>query len=217
MVASSAGWFPVYLAATRTTAPGLRFCSMSLSDDSLPSASHSPPGIPADRAFWELVFYNPTTCSRCFSLIRDRDDYRPDTDGGVSSYAPRERFRLAFDGSKGYDFDLSETVPDYITPRSPIPRGDYLYGYRPFHHYQSYCGSCGSHSGKPIDSDTLSKHQAKDYAFTLADRLIEEGVCVEHDHLSYCVGKFKGYRNLASLDIKIFARSTKIAIEHARR
>lgn len=163
------------------------------------NATYRPPGIPADKAFKRLVFHEPTICSRCFVKIRELDTYRPDTDAGVSSYAPTERYRRAHDGEKG------ECVHEYDG-----------YGYRPFHSPRTFCGDCGSQSGRADDAHILSKAAMMEHAQNLADRLDEAGVVVHADILSGLVGKFKSKPKLSGYDTEIYGRATKLAIRHAR-
>lgn len=170
-------------------------------------------GIPADKAFNEIAFHDPTVCSRCFCLIRRRDTYRPDTDIGVSDYAPEERLRRAFNGGKGYKTESTESPPEW---ESVIPSEDYVYGYRPLHEPRTFCESCGSQSGR-ADDDSLSQRQAVIFASNLLDRLDEANVRASKRALKRLVKGLKSDPRVADYDTEIFRRATKVAIRHARR
>lgn len=164
-----------------------------------PSDSHEL-GVPADKAFDEIAFHDPTVCSRCFSLIRKRDTYRPDVGiGGVSKHAPEERLRRAFNGGKGYK---TEVVDEY--------------GYRPLHEPRTFCEDCGSQSGR-ADDDSLSQRQAVSFAGNLFSRLREANVRVSERTLKYLVGQLKEDKRVQGYDTEIFRRAVKVAIRHARR
>lgn len=156
-------------------------------------------GIPADKAFDELAFHDPTVCSRCFCLIRRHDTYRPDADGGVSKYAPEERVVRAFDGGKGYK---TEPVDEY--------------GYRPLHEPRTFCDECGSQSGR-ADDLILSRRDALLFAENLIERLENANVAVNRHALKYAVREMKSREQLRGYDTEIFRRATKVAIRHARR
>lgn len=157
-------------------------------------------GIPASKAFDEIVFNDPTVCSRCFSVIRKRDTYRPDVGiGGVSRHAPEERLRRAYDGERGYRCeDMDE------------------YGEIRVYHPCTYCGECGSQHGR-ADNGDLSEALACEFAGNAADRLRESSMTVSRDALQYAVGKFKRMSEIQGYDTEIFRRATKIAIRRARR
>lgn len=190
---------------------------MSTTDISSDSHEHRQPGIPADKAFDEIAFHESTVCSRCFSLIRAYDDYRPDVGvcGGVSRYAPEERLRRAFDGTKGYKITPTEEKPDRID-QSAIAAEDYVYGYRPLHEPRTFCAECGSQSGRADDLD-LPRRQAIIFSQNLANRLIEADIDIEPDELKRAVGLMKSKEGLNGCDTEIFRRATKIAVERARR
>lgn len=155
-------------------------------------------GVPADKAFDELAFHDPTTCSRCFALIRRHDTFRPDADGGVSKYAPEERCVRAYDGGKGHKIE-------------PVDE----YGYRPLHEPRTFCDECGSQSGRADDLD-LSRRNAVLFADNLFDRLREAGVACDRDDLKRAVGLFKSIEGLNGRDTEIFRRATKIVVRRAR-
>lgn len=192
--------------------PVLRF-SYTMSTTAPNSHEHRV-GVPADKAFDELAFHEPTVCSRCFSLIRRHDTFRPDADGGVSKYAPEERCVRAFDGGKGYKIEAVEDEPDWID-WAPIPAEDFVYGYRPLHEPRTFCDECGSQSGRADDSD-LSRRQTVLFAAHLANRLIEADVDVDTDELKRAVGLLKSKVGRYGCDTEIFRRATKIAIRRAR-
>lgn len=155
-------------------------------------------GIDPDDAFDELAFTDPTVCSRCFSLIRRHDTFRPDADGGVSKYAPEERCVRAHDGVKGYRLSQMNG-----------------YGYRPIYEPRTFCGECGSRSGR-ADDDDLSQRQAVSFADNLLDRLHEADVRVNERALKYLVGQLKADKRVQGYDTEIFRRATKVAIKRAR-
>jgi hypothetical protein len=157
-------------------------------------------GIDADSAFRDLVFHEPTVCSRCFATIRRYDTYRPDATQGVSKYAPEERCVRAFDGEKGYKhehFDHDE------------------YGYRPFHRPRTFCGECGSQSGRAEDL-TLSRRAALACVETLVEQLVTAGVTVHTRAVRETVRRMKSNPDLKDYDTEIFERATKLGIKFAR-
>lgn len=175
-------------------------------------------GVDPETAFDELAFHAPTVCSRCFSLIRRHDTYRPDADGGVSQYAPEERLIRAFDGQKGYKTDVVETEPEpSLRPKDDIriPPEDYVYGYRPLHEPRTFCSDCGSQSGR-ADDDDLPRRMAVIFAGNLANRLHESGVDIDTSELKRAVGLLKSKEELNGRDTEIFRRATKIAIKRER-
>ncbi|WP_330633700.1 hypothetical protein [Halocatena halophila] len=156
-------------------------------------------GIDPENAFDEIVFHEPTVCSRCFCLIRRHDTYRPDTDGGVSDYAPTERLRRAYIGVKGYK---TEELDEY--------------GYRKIFEPRTFCDECGSQSGR-ADEQNLPRRLAVQFAANLANRLHEEGIKVNTAELKRAVALLKSKEELTGYDTEIFERATKIAIQRARR
>lgn len=155
-------------------------------------------GVPAEKAFDELAFNEPTVCSRCFSLIRTRDTFRPDVLSGVSQYAPEERLRRAFDGTHGY---RTEDMDEY--------------GVQRVHRPCTYCSECGSQSGRAEDHD-LSRRNAIIFADNLIARLQESDVDVDTHALKFTVGKLKSDERLNGVDTEIFRRATKLGIKRAR-
>jgi hypothetical protein len=155
-------------------------------------------GIDPADAFDDIAFTDPTVCSRCFALIRRHDTFRPDATQGVSKYAPEERCVRAHDGVKGYRLSQMNG-----------------YGYRPIYEPRTFCGECGSQSGR-ADDDALSQRQAVSFADNLLNRLHEADVCVKERALKYVVGQLKGDERLQGYDTEIFRRATKVAIKRAR-
>lgn len=164
------------------------------------SQTNSPTlGIPPEQAFDELAFHDPTVCSRCFSLIRKRDTFRPDVGiGGVSKYAPEERLIRWYDGERGYKTEATNE-----------------YGYRPLHNPRTFCSDCGSQSGRAEDID-LSRRTAILFTENLLTRLREAGVHVDQQALKYTVGTLKSDERLEGADTEIFRRAVKLGIKHAR-
>lgn len=156
-------------------------------------------GIAPDDAFDDIVFFEPTTCSRCFSLIRRHDTYRPDASEGVSKYAPEERLVRAHNGTNGYRTD-----------------GGDKYGYRPTHDSCTYCSECGAQSGCADEQD-LPRRLAVQFASNLADRLHEAGVAIDTDELKRAVGHLKSKEALNGCDTEIFEAATTVAVRRERQ
>jgi hypothetical protein len=179
--------------------PAFRISNFSMSTTATATESDAyRVGIDPDDAFDDLAFTDPTVCSRCFVLIRRHDTFRPDATQGVSKYAPEERCVRAHDGDKGYR--LSQTNG---------------YGYRPIYEPRTFCGQCGSQSGR-ADDDPLSQRQAVSFADNLYDRLRDADVHVDKRALKYLVGQLKEDQRVADYDTEIFRRATKVAIKRAR-
>lgn len=179
----------------------LAFFSQSMSSSQPASNSQSYSlGVDPSDAFDIYAFHSPTVCSRCFSLIRRYDTFRPDAGGGVSKYAPEERCVRAFDGEHGYKHENFEHDE---------------YGYRPFHRPRTFCSECGSQSGRASDDD-ISRRRAVVFAGNLVNRLREGGIAVSDRTLKYLVGKFKSDERLDGVDTEIYRRSVKIAVRRAR-
>lgn len=155
--------------------------------------------IPAENAFDELAFHDPTVCSRCFARIRRHERFRPDATQGVSKYAPDERYVRAFDGEKGYTTEA-----------------DNSYGYRPIHTSRTFCGECGAQSGR-ADDLVLSRRTALVFADHLYERFEDADVAIDRHALKYTIRELKSRERLRGYDTEIFRRATRIAIEHARR
>lgn len=172
-------------------------------------------GVDPDDAFDQLVFEDRTICSRCFKQIRRYDTFRPDADGGVSKYAPQERCVRAFDGAKGYKHDCTEIVPDWDDERSPIPAAAYAYDYRPLHRPRTFCGECGSQSGR-ADDLVLSQRDAVCFAENLIDRFEEARIAIDRRAVKYTVRELKSREELCGYDTEIFRRAVKLGIKHAR-
>lgn len=173
-------------------------------------------GIDPEKAFDQLVFNDRTICSRCFRQIRRYDTYRPDADGGVSKYAPEERCVRAFDGAKGYKFESTDNVPDWADDsESLIPVEEFEYDYRPLHRPRTFCGECGSQSGR-ADDLVLSRSNALLFADNLIERFNEANVALDERALKYLVQELKSREKLCGYDTEIFRRATKVAIKQAR-
>lgn len=155
-----------------------------------------PPSTIPENVFDEHVFYNREICSQCFSRIRTHDDFRPDTDGGVSKYAPEDRWRRSHDGVSG------EAIVSEFDD----------YGYRCIYDDRTFCGNCGSESGHADISEALSKDQAERYAYALVDRLQEEGYNVGLHKVVSDVGHYKTQPWATNYDVHIFRLATTMAV-----
>lgn len=181
-------------------------------------SNRSRPGLGIDpaEAFDQLVFNDRTICSRCFRQIRRYDTFRPDADGGVSKYAPEERCVRAFDGEKGYKLECTDAVPDWVDDSdSLIPAEEYEYDYRPLHRPRTFCGECGSQSGR-ADDLVLSQRDALLFADNLIERFQEANVAIDRRAVKYTVRELKNREKLCGYDTEIFRRATKLGVKRAR-
>lgn len=127
------------------------------------------------------------------------DTYRVDVGlGGVSKHAPVERLVRWHEGERGYKVETNNE-----------------YGYRPLHRPRTFCGECGSQSGR-ADDETLSQRFAVSVVDNLVDRLQERDVDINYTAVRYCVKKLKSKPETKDYDTEIFERATKLGIKRAR-
>lgn len=134
--------------------------------------------------FDDLLFKNPTVCSRCYRTVRER-------------YGPTEehqrRVRIA-DGHRCEDMDP--------------------YGERRVYRPCTYCSECGSQSARAEDDVILTQCEASHVAANIAFQLQHRGIDAAIGVIQYVTSKLKAKPELQGRDTDIFRVAAKLAVKY---
>lgn len=148
------------------------------------------------RLFDDLIFENPETCSQCFGRIRDRTEHDVSADRLGTGNRPTETITRAGDGIVGQD----DTTHD-------------AYGAQRTYRAKTYCGVCGSPSGRADGAHICSLQQARRRADNIIRRLHRLGYYPDVQALYSAIETLKTDPDHQGQDREIFATATYLAIE----
>lgn len=89
-------------------------------------------------------------------------------------------------------------------------------GYRPVHASRTFCGNCGSQSGRASE-ETLSIRRALSFAEHRTGRFRAANVAGDGSVIEYTVKTLKRDDRLNDDDTEMFRQATTLGIRHARR
>jgi len=158
-------------------------------------------GDRALRLFDDLVFEHPEYCSTCFSRIRDHTEHTGESQNTLGTgNKPTETLERAGKGVAGQD---AHDHDDYGAARS--------------HHARTYCGECGSPSGRASGARICSLQEAISRCHNIARILHREGYYPHVGTLYTVVESLKTDPERQGKDREIFATATYLAISKGRR
>ncbi|MBX0325745.1 hypothetical protein EGH21_22265 [Halomicroarcula sp. F13] len=152
-------------------------------------------GDRALRLFDDLLFEHPEYCSTCFSRIRDRTEHDQSADSLGTGNKPTETLERSGKGIIGQD---ATDHDDYGAQRS--------------HHARTYCGECGSPSGRASGARICSLQEAISRSHNIARALHRHGYYPDIDTLYRAVERLKTDPERQGKDREIFATATYLAV-----
>jgi len=155
------------------------------------------PTDPLER-FDELLFANPEVCSHCFARIRDHHEIH-DHQALGNGNKPTETLERAKDGVVGQAVESQDT-----------------YGVRYSTATRTFCGRCGSQSGRAIGDHIYSLQSFRRCCDNIARRLHEQGYYPDLDALYATALTLKRKQNHQGKDREILAAAVHRAIENGR-
>lgn len=166
---------------------------MSVTLVSRPDTPRASKPDPLER-FDELLFENAEICSQCFARIRDREEHDTNTLG--TGNRPTETLQRSGDGIAGHAI---EDINAYGTKRRYTTR--------------TFCGECGSQSGRAIGDHIHSLQSLRHCLDNIARRLHETGFYPDLQTLYGTAITLKQKPDHQGKDREILAVATHLAIE----
>lgn len=153
------------------------------------------------RLFDDLVFEHPEYCSTCFARIRDQTEHSDESANNLGNgNKPTETLERVGKGVVGQD------VRDHDE-----------YGAARSHHARTYCGECGSPSGRASGARICSLQEAISRCHNIARILHREGYYPNLKKLYTVVESLKTDPERQGKDREIFATATYLAISAGRQ
>lgn len=154
-------------------------------------------GKRALRLFDDLLFENPEICSCCFARIRDHTDHSDVSANRLGTgNRPTETLERAGSGVIGQDVELKDA-----------------YGAKRHYRARTYCGACGSPSGRADGQRIDSLQQARRRTDTILRRLHEAGYYPHIETLYDAIDHLKTQPDAQGKEREIYASAVYLALQ----